>query len=94
MDDNRLIQNLKTLPLYNSAIEKLTISPNQLNENEKTFLLTVALILLRKYERDHRLTTFVELAYYIILKYSLFLKIMIHYMILVLILDIILSLKP
>lgn len=74
MDDNRLIQNLKTLPLYNSAIEKLTISPNQLNENEKTFLLTVALILLRKYERDHRLTTFVELAYYIILKYSLFFK--------------------
>lgn len=74
MDDNRLIQNLKTLPLYNSAIEKLTIAPNQLNENEKTFLLTVALILLRKYERDHRLTTFVELAYYIILKYSLFFK--------------------
>ena len=71
MDDNRLIQNLKTLPLYSTAMEKLTVAPNQLDENEKTFLLTVAIILLRKYERDHRLTSFVELAYFIILKYSL-----------------------
>lgn len=74
MGDNKLIQNLKTLPLYNSAIEKLTIAPNQLDQNEKTFLLTVALILLRKYERDQRLTSFVELAYFIILKYSLVFK--------------------
>ena len=71
MDDIRLIQNLKTLPLYSTAMEKLTIAPSQLDENEKTFLLTVAILLLRKYERDNRLTTFVELAYFIILKYSL-----------------------
>lgn len=71
MDDNRLIQNLKTLPLYSAAMEKLTVAPSQLDKNERTFLLTVAIILLRKYERDHRLTSFVELAYYIILKYSL-----------------------
>ena len=71
MDDNRLIQNLKTLPLYSSAMEKLTVAPSQLDENERTFLLTVAIILLRKYEKDHRLTSFVELAYFIILKYSL-----------------------
>ena len=31
----------------------------------------MAIILLRKYERDNRLTSFVELAYFIILKYSL-----------------------
>ena len=71
MDDNRLIQNLKSLPLYNSAMEKLTVTPNQLDGDERAFLLTVAVILLRKYERDHRLTSFVELAYFIILKYSL-----------------------
>lgn len=71
MDDNKLIQNLRTLPLYNAAMEKLTVAPTQLDENEKTFLLTVAIILLRKYERDNRLTSFVELAYFIILKYSL-----------------------
>ncbi len=71
MDDNRLIQNLKTLPLYSSAMEKLTVAPSRLDENERTFLLTVAIILLRKYERDNRLTSFVELAYFIILKYSL-----------------------
>ena len=71
MDDNKLIQNLKTLPLYNAAMEKLTVVPTRLDENEKTFLLTVAIILLKKYERDNRLTSFVELAYSIILKYSL-----------------------
>lgn len=71
MDDNKIIQNLRTLPLYNAAMKKLTVAPTQLDENEKTFLLTVAIILLRKYERDNRLTSFVELAYSIILKYSL-----------------------
>ena len=71
MDNNKLIQNLRTLPLYNAAMKKLTVAPTQLDENEKTFLLTVAIILLRKYEKDNRLTSFVELAYSIILKYSL-----------------------
>lgn len=71
MDDNKLIQNLRTLPLYNAAMKKLTVAPTQLDEKEKTFLLTVAIILLRKYEKDNRLTSFVELAYSIILKYSL-----------------------
>lgn len=72
MDDRRLIQNLKTLPMYSDAMEKLTVAPARLDENERTFLLTVAIILLKKYERDSRLTSFVELAYFIILKYSLF----------------------
>ena len=71
MDDKRLIQNLKTLPMYSDALEKLTVAPIRLDENERTFLLTVAIILLKKYERDNRLTSFVELAYFIILKYSL-----------------------
>ena len=53
-------------------MKKLTVAPSRLDENERTFLLTVAIILLRKYERDHRLTSFVELAYFIILKYSLY----------------------
>ena len=68
MDDNRQILNLKSLSMYSAAMEKLTIAPNQLDENEKTFLLSVAIILLKKYDRDHRLTSFVELAYFIILK--------------------------
>ena len=71
MDEKRLIQNLKTLPLYYNAMKQLTIDPTRLDKNERTFLLTVAIILLRKYERDSRLTSFVELAYFIILKYSL-----------------------
>lgn len=72
MDDNRLIQGLKTLQLYNTVMRKLTVNPANLNENEKAYILTVAVILIRKYEKDHRLTSFIELAYYIILKYSLY----------------------
>lgn len=56
---------------YHTAIEKLTITPDRLNETEKTLLLTIAIILLRKYEKDHRFTSFVEFGYFIILKYSL-----------------------
>lgn len=71
MDDNRLIQNLRTLSLYSETMEKLTVAPDQLDSNERTFLLTVAIILLKKYEKDHRRTSFIELAYFIILKYSI-----------------------
>ena len=69
MDENRLIQNIKTLSFYQTAMEKLTVNPSLLNDDEKTFLLTVAVILLRKYASDHRYTSFVELAHYIILRY-------------------------
>ena len=72
MDENRLIQNIKTLSFYQTAMEKLTVNPSLLNDDEKTFLLTVAVILLRKYASDHRYTSFVELAHYIILRYSLY----------------------
>lgn len=55
MDDKRLIQNLKSLSMYSDSMAKLTTTPTRLDENERTFLLTVAIILLRKYERDNRL---------------------------------------
>ena len=74
MDQDRTIQGLKSIPVYASAMEKLTTNPNNLTNDEKTFLLSVALLLLRKYQADTRLTSFIELAYYIILRYSLYCK--------------------
>ena len=34
MAKKKLIQNLKNMPLYGTAMEKLTVAPNQLDENE------------------------------------------------------------
>ena len=74
MDQDRTIQGLRTLPEYASAMEMLTLRPENLSNEEKAFMLSVAVLLLRKYQVDRRLTSFVELAYYIILKYSLHCK--------------------
>lgn len=74
MDQDRTIQGLRTLPEYALAMEKLTLRPENLSDEEKAFMLSVAVLLLRKYQVDRRLTSFVELAYYIILKYSLYCK--------------------
>ena len=71
MNDDRLIQSLRQLQPYLSIMEKLTLTPQALTYDEKTYILTCAIILIRKYEKDKRFTSYIELAYYIILKYSL-----------------------
>ena len=55
---------------FNLIIEKLTIN-NSLTEKEQSFILTVALMLLKFYTDDNRLRGYREFAYYIILKYSI-----------------------
>ena len=64
MDDDKKIHSLKTIPMYAAAMRKLTVSPNELSNEEKTFLLTTALICLRKYKEDRRLKSYNELAYF------------------------------
>lgn len=70
MDDNKMIQGIKSLPLYAQAMEQLTVDPTSLTEEQKTYILTCAIILIRKYQKDIRCKSYLELAYYIILKYS------------------------
>lgn len=71
MDDAKLIQSMRQLPVYSDVLKKLTVNPLSLSDDEKTYALTCAIILIRKYEKDRRFTSYIELAYYIILKYSL-----------------------
>ena len=71
MDQNHILHNLKTVPMFEKAMQKLTIAPETLDNDEVLYLLTSAVILLRKYQVDRRFTSFVELSYYIVLKYSL-----------------------
>jgi len=63
---NKLAQNEK----FSGIIKKLTIG-TELLENEKTYILTIALLFLRYYDNDKKFTTYIEFAYYIILKYSI-----------------------
>lgn len=71
MDQDRKIHNLKQISLYSQAMEKLYTKKN-IKDSEIVFLLEVALLFFRTYEKDKRYTTFAELAYHIILRYSLF----------------------
>lgn len=71
MNDARFIQSIKSLPLYSDVLKKLTVDPQSLTYNEKVYILTCAVILIKKYEKDNRYAAYLELAYYIILKYSL-----------------------
>ena len=66
MDDAKYIQSLKSLELYSGVMEKLTVNPTLLTSDEKTYILTCAVILIKKYEKDKRFTSYIELAYYII----------------------------
>lgn len=74
MDDAKLIDKLNSLQSYSDILKKLTINPQLLTDDEKVYILTCAIVLIKKYERDNRCTLFLELAYYIILKYSLYFK--------------------
>jgi superfamily II DNA or RNA helicase len=64
------LTNLSKNEKINDVMKKLTIN-SELKEEEKTYILTVALIFLRHYESDKKFTTYIEFAYYIILKYSI-----------------------
>jgi len=66
------LTNLKQLAnsdKFNDTIGKLTTN-EELTTEEKSYLLTAALILIRNYNKDKRRTLYLEFAYYIILKYS------------------------
>lgn len=56
---------------FKNVIEKLTTN-KVLDSNEKSYVLTCALLFLKEYENDKRYTSFADFAYSIILKYSLF----------------------
>lgn len=71
MDDISIIKQMIKIPVFEDIFKKITINPKELNNQEITYILTCAILLIKEYETDHRHTSLLELAYYIILKYSL-----------------------
>ena len=75
MQDYKTIKGLRSLPEFEKLMRKITLHPNdvsiELEKSEKIFLLSSAIILSKNYDIDKRYQSYAELAYYIILKYSL-----------------------
>lgn len=55
---------------FKNVLTKLTIDED-LNENEKAYALSCALMLIKEYANDRKFKSYAEIAYYIILKYSI-----------------------
>lgn len=71
MKDQIRVANLKKVVIFDSLVKRLFLSDTTLTGKEKQFLLSVAILLLRKYQKNTEYQTCFEFAYCIILKYSL-----------------------
>lgn len=71
MSDTIKICNLKTIQPIHDVVCKLLLSDTTINNEEKQFLLSLAIILIDQYQKDTNYKTSFELAYFIILKYSI-----------------------
>jgi hypothetical protein len=64
------LTSINRIEKFSSVIEKLT-TDQILTDAEKIYVLSCAITFIKHYEGDRRYTSFVELGYYIILKYSI-----------------------
>ena len=71
MRNSNTLLNLKNDEKFSSVLEKLIARPKELKFADKSYILSCAIILLREYEENPSLKSFLELGYYIILQYSL-----------------------
>jgi len=60
---------INKVPLFKEVVEKLTLDAD-LTDEEKTYILSSAIVFLRQYESNKIHTSYIELAYYLILKYT------------------------
>ncbi|HDR6269799.1 TPA: DEAD/DEAH box helicase [Bacillus cereus] len=63
------LTRINKIPTFKKNMEKLTIGEELTNE-EKSYLLSVALLFIKSFEADKRHTPYLEFAYYIFLKYA------------------------
>lgn len=65
------LSGIGKIEIFSSCMKKLSIAPSELTLEEKDFILETAVLLMKKYSLDKRHISYVELAYFIILNYSL-----------------------
>ncbi|TYB91591.1 MAG: DEAD/DEAH box helicase, partial [Kosmotoga sp.] len=64
------LTNINKIKKFKTIIHKLTMD-EKLDENEKSYILSCAILFLKHYNSDKRFKSYRDFAYYIILKYSL-----------------------
>lgn len=70
-EEKRVLTDLiKKNSAFKNVITKLTIDED-LNENEKVYVLTCALMFIKEYANDRKYKSYAEIAYFLILKYSI-----------------------
>ena len=65
------LAGINRIDILEKCIKKLSFSPTELTKEEKDYILTTAALLIKKFSLDKRHVSYVELAYFIILNYSL-----------------------
>lgn len=70
LKETRTLNLLGKVPEFRDVIRKLT-NDIDLNDNEKSFILSSAILLINHYQRDRRYTSYLDFSYFIILKYSI-----------------------
>jgi len=61
--EKRTLTAIGKEPLFKSTIEKLSIG-SELDFKEKSYILSCAILFLKQYERDKRLTSYADFSYY------------------------------
>lgn len=65
------LSGINKVEFFTACMEKISTDPHKLSEKEQNYILTVAALLMKKFSLDKRHISYVELAYFIILNYSL-----------------------
>jgi hypothetical protein len=68
-NEKRALTLINKIPRFREVLEKLT-NNLPLTDSEKTYILGCAILFLKHFAADKRLTSYAEFSYYIILKYS------------------------
>lgn len=69
-NEKRKLTSLNNIELFRKSMKKLTLN-EELTEIEKEYLLSSAILLSKEYELNRGYTSYLELSYYIILKYAI-----------------------
>lgn len=67
------LTKINQIDKFNVVMKKLTTNI-ELSHEEKSYILGSALLFLKQFQKDRRYTSYLEFAYYIILKYSIYYK--------------------
>lgn len=68
--EKRTLKYIGKISEFNEVVRKL-ITNIELEDLEKSYLLGVSILLIKNYQIDRRFTSYIDFAYYLILKYSL-----------------------